>query len=325
MKLMNLEILETESTFVNPFIEQRADPYVYRHSDGYYYFTASVPEYNRIELRRAKTLNELPQAHGVDIWFKHEDGEMSANIWAPELHYLEGKWYVYFAAGRADDIFAIRMYALVCEDANPLEGTWCELGRVNSKWESFALDATTFEHRGVTYYAWAQKDPEIEGNSNLYLSKLINPWTLDEKQVMISTPDRDWERIGFIVNEGPAILKRHGKIFMTYSASATDHHYCMGLLWADEESDLLDPTSWHKLDQPVFETCEAFSQYGPGHNSFTTSEDGKIDYMVYHARSYKEIVGDPLFDPNRHARIKEITWSEEGFPIFGVPMKDNKY
>ena len=53
-----------------------------------------------------------------------------------------------------------------------------KLGRIKTKWEYFALDATTFEHKGIRYYVWAQKDPEIEGNTNLYIAKLLNPWTV---------------------------------------------------------------------------------------------------------------------------------------------------
>lgn len=312
------------SEFVNPFIEQRADPFMMKHHDGYYYFTASVPEYNRIELRRSKTIDGLRTATPVDVWHKHEAGEMSANIWAPELHFIEGKWYIYFAAGRVDDIFAIRMYALECSSANPLEGEWVERGRIETKWDSFSLDATTFEHKGIRYYVWAQKDPEIEGNTNLYIAELLDPCTVSDKQVMITTPDREWERIGFLVNEGPAVLKKNGKIFIAYSASATDHHYCMGLLTADEDADLLDAASWVKSEGAVFETSEEHQQYGPGHNSFVKSECGEFDYMVYHARNYKEIEGDPLYDPNRHARIKQVKWDEFGNPVFGVPLPDTK-
>ena len=308
--------------FVNPFIEQRADPFIMKHTDGYYYFTASVPEYDRIEVRRSKTIDGLRSAKPVNIWHKHEEGEMSANIWAPEIHFIDGKWVIYFAAGRVDDIFAIRMYALACNHDNPLEGEWRELGRITTKWDSFALDATTFEHRGIRYYVWAQKDPKIEGNTNLYIAKLLDPVTVSKQQVMITTPDQEWERIGFLVNEGPAILKKNGKIFMTYSASATDHHYCMGLLTADENADLLDPASWVKSKGPVFATCEENEQYGPGHNSFVKAEDGETDLMIYHARNYKEIEGDPLYDPNRHARVKVIEWDEAGYPVFGVPMAD---
>ena len=46
----------TESIYNKPWIMQRADPYVYRHTDGTYYFTASIPAYDGIVLRRARTL-----------------------------------------------------------------------------------------------------------------------------------------------------------------------------------------------------------------------------------------------------------------------------
>jgi GH43 family beta-xylosidase len=318
----------TKFNVKNPLIEQRADPFIYKHSDGYYYFTASVPDYDRIELRRSKTIQGLTEAEAKTIWVKQETGIMSANIWAPEIHNIDEKWYVYFAAARTsetkDGLFDHRMFVLENSSANPLEGDWVEKGQVKTKWESFALDATTFEHKGVRYYVWAQKDPEIHGNSNLYIAEMENPWTLKGEQVCITTPEYDWEKIGFLVNEGAAVLKRNGRIFISYSASATDSNYCMGLLTADEASDLLDPASWKKSSKPVFTTNEKTGQYGPGHNSFTVSEDGSKDILVYHARNYKEIEGDPLYDPNRHTRVQAIEWNEDGTPNFGVPAPDAK-
>ncbi|WP_419144506.1 family 43 glycosylhydrolase, partial [Paenibacillus vortex] len=155
----------------NPLIEQRADPWIYKHVDGYYYFTGSVPEYDRIVLRRSTTIQGLVDSQEATIWRKHESGLMSANIWAPELHYIDGKWYVYYAAAHTsetrDGLFDHRMFVLENEAANPLDGEWVEKGQVITRWESFALDATTFEHRGNRYYVWAQKDPAIPGNSNL--------------------------------------------------------------------------------------------------------------------------------------------------------------
>ncbi|WP_242694869.1 glycoside hydrolase family 43 protein [Pseudogracilibacillus auburnensis] len=309
--------------YKNPLVEQRADPWVYKHTDGYYYFTGSVPAFDRIEVRRSKTINGLADAEPVTVWEKYESGPMSANIWAPEIHFVDGKWYIHFAAGRKDAIFDIRMYVLENASPNPLRGEWVEKGQVKTDWDSFSLDATTFEHHGEQYYVWAQSDPKIGGNSNLYIAKMENQWTLSSPQVMISKPEFDWEIIGFRVNEGAAVLKRNGKIFISYSASKTDYNYCMGLLWADENSNLLDPTSWEKATEPVFQTSEENKQYGPGHNSFTVSEDGKEDILVYHARNYKEIEGDPLWDPNRHARAKEFTWNADGTPHFGIPMADD--
>lgn len=315
--------LPQTKAYINPVVLQRADPWIYKHTDGYYYFTASVPEYDRIELRRSLTVQGLAEAQPVVCWRKYETGMMSANIWAPEIHYIDGRWYIYFAAARTaetnDGLFDHRMFVLENASANPLEGEWTEKGQIRTAWESFALDATTFEHRGTRYLVWAQKDPSIVGNSNLYIAPMSNPWTLEGPQACITTPEYDWEKIGFLVNEGAAVLKRNGRIFISYSASATDHNYCMGLLWADENSDLMDPASWSKSPSPVFQSDASVSQFGPGHNSFTVAEDGKTDLLVYHARSYTQIDGDPLYDPNRHTCVKSFTWDEKGMPQFGTP------
>ncbi len=308
-------------TFPNPLVQQRADPWVSKHSDGYYYFSATAPEYDRIELRRSKTISGLQDAESVVVWRKHERGPMSWHIWAPEIHFIAGKWYLYFAAGRAEAIWDIRMYVLECASANPLEGEWIEKGKLKANWESFSLDATTFEHRGKRYLAWAQNDPKIKGNTNLYIAEMENPWTIKGKQVMITHPEFDWERVGYWVNEGPAMVCRNGRVFITYSASATDANYCMGLLTAAEDADLLDAKSWHKSNTPVFKSSEANSLFGPGHSCFTVAEDGKTDLLVYHARSYKEIQGEALNNPDRHTRVQVLHWNADGTPDFGEPAK----
>lgn len=319
-------VRQSERNGVKPLIEQRADPFIYRHTDGCYYFVASVPEYDRIEIRKASTLQGLADAVPSVVWRKHETGLLSANIWAPELHFIDGKWYVYFAAAHTSEtkegLFDHRMFVLECGSADPLEGEWVEKGQVRTAWESFSLDATTFEHNGERYYVWAQKDPNIEGNSNLYISKMSNPWTLTGKQTMISIPDLDWERIGFKVNEGAAFIRKGDRVFLSYSASATDFNYCMGLLEASADADLLDAASWDKSPVPVLTTDEQLGLYGPGHNNFTVAEDGVTALFVFHARTYKEIAGDPLYDPNRHTFVAELKWTEDGRPDFRASVAD---
>ena len=306
-------------TWTNPLIEQRADPHLSLVA-GRYWFTASVPGYDAIELRSAGTLAGLASARAQVIWRRHDSGPMSWHVWAPELHRIDGRWFVYFAASERDDIWKLRMYVLECQGEDPLRDAWVERGRIVTPEEGFSLDATPFDHRGRRYLCWAQKSPPTE--SNLYLAELANPWTLATAPVCISRPELAWERVGFHVNEGPAVLKRHGRVFIGYSASATDANYCMGLLWADEADDLLDPGSWCKSPRPVFATDASAGQYGPGHNSFTTTPDGATDLLVYHARPYRDIVGDPLNDPNRHARVQPFGWRDDGFPDFGTPVAD---
>lgn len=318
------------SQYTTPLFLKKADPCIYKHSDGYYYFTASAPEFDRIELQRATTIEGLRDAEIVTIWKKHDDGPMSELIWAPEIHFLDGKWYIYFAAAPTVDIhpehqtFQHRMFVLENDSSNPLEGKWNEKGQMKTEMESFALDATVFVHDGKTYYVWAQKDPKIAGNSNLYIAEMENPWTLKTKPVMLTKPEFDWEVIGFLVNEGPSVLKRNGRIFITYSASATDENYAMGLLTANDTSNLLDANSWSKSETPVFVTNEENKKYGPGHNSFTVSEDGTKDLLVYHARDFKNEEEDALNDAGRHACVQAFEYDENGLPVFGIPVKNTK-
>ena len=258
-----------------PWIMRRADPYVYRHTDGSYYFTAS----------------------------------------------LDGKWYIYFAGSDKDDIWALRPYVLECSGKDPLKDPWVEKGMMQRaeddafSFTDFSLDGTVFESRGRRYYVWAEKVSVGKKISNLYIAEMETPWKLKTAQVLLATPCYDWERIGFWVNEGPFALKRNGKIFLTYSASETGVYYCVGLLEADEDADLLDPESWSKSRYPVLQSDASKGIYGPGHNCFTVDENGR-DIMVYHARTETEIVGDPLYNPNRHAMLMEFGFDEAGRPVF---------
>lgn len=303
------------------WIGQRADPYVLRHTDGSYYFTGSMPEYDCIALRRADCLAGLADAPEKVVWRRHESGPMSCHVWAPELHCLDGKWYIYFAAGEKEDIWKIRPYVLECEGQDPLADAWRELGKMKRadedefSFEAFSLDATVFENKGKHYFVWAEKTGVGRQISNLYIARMERPDKLETVQVLLTTPDYDWERHGFWVNEGPAVIKRGGRIFLTYSASDTGVNYCMGMLTAEEDADLLDSRSWRKERYPVLGTDEDRGIYGPGHNSFTMDENGN-DIMVYHARTTRELTGNPLYVPNRHAMLMKLGWDGKERPVF---------
>lgn len=311
-----------KTRYNQPFIEQRADPYMYKNTDGMYYFTASVPAYNRIILRGAKTIEGLKTAEEKTIWKKHKEGPQSIHIWAPEIHHIYGEWYIYYAAGDMEDVWKIRPYVLHCKGQNPLEDPWEEMGMMQAadedefSFHAFSLDATVFENKGKYYWIWAEKTGVGKQISNLYIARLEAPNKLATVQRLLTTPDYNWERVDFWVNEGPAILKHEGKIYLTFSASATGACYCMGMMYAEEGADLLDPHVWKKLKNPVLKTDEKKGIYGPGHNSFVKAEDGIADLCIYHARCYDEIQGDPLYDPNRHTMIMRVVYDENNAPIF---------
>ncbi|MEU4692665.1 glycoside hydrolase family 43 protein [Actinoplanes sp. NPDC023714] len=310
-------------TTKDPLISQRADPWITRPIGGTYYFTGSVPEYDRLVVRGASTIEGLSTAEESVIWRRPASGTMGGHIWAPELHRIGGRWYIYFAAGDADDVFRIRTYVLESSLDDPRDPAgWTLKGRLRTEWDGFTLDATSFTHKGKQYLVWAQSEPEIAVNSSLYIARMANPWTFATKPTRIATPTLSWEILGYRVNEGPAVLIRNGRVFLTFSASATDARYAMGLLTADADADLLKRESWVKTPDPIFVTNEKTKRYGPGHNSFTVAEDGRTDVLVYHARDYRDITGDPLYDPNRHTRVQKLYWHEDGTPLFGIPVGD---
>lgn len=332
-----------ESIYPTPLIMHRADPYIYKHTDGYYYFTASYTDmehnldgryqYLYIILRRASSIMNLADgsnAYEEKIIFEKKpiaNGALSPHIWAPEIHYIDGIWVVYYSTTISDESpWRIRPHCLICAGDDPFINPWDDNGPMKTlsvndiAFTDFSLDHTHFEHRGIHYLVWAQKTNNI---SDIWMARLENPWTICTKSVRLSHPEFNWELHGFAVNEGPSIIKRNKKIFLSFSSSGTDSMYCMGLLTADENADLLDADSWYKLPYPIFQSSKATKQYGPGHNSFTLSEDDYEDFIIYHGREETRYLIDetyqPLYDAGRNAYVGKVFWNPDGTPNFSVP------
>lgn len=324
----------SKELYNNPFISERADPYIVDGKDGYYYFTASYPAYgsvdkgyDRIILRRSSTVGGLATADEKIIWSAHPSGIMAKHIWAPEIHKIGGSWYIFYAAGSSSNIWAIRPYVLRC-DGDPYTGSWTECGQMQAapgdqeSFAGFSLDMTYFENNGKHFVIWA----EIKGDSSLFMAEInpSQPWKLISAPIMLTKPEYDWELVNNRVNEGPAVLKTENKIYVFFSASGTGSEYCVGRLEADINSDFMDISSWRKLDHPVLSTADLPGESGPGHNSFVTDEMGNL-LIVYHSRpdshSYKECGSyskDPLYDPCRHTRIKRVVFSSDRTPVINL-------
>ncbi|MBE5928783.1 MAG: hypothetical protein E7267_05370 [Lachnospiraceae bacterium] len=338
---------EDEETlnYANPFIMQRADPYIcYDEEEECYYFTSTYPAfhnvlggYDRLIIRKSDTVEGLSDENGGlenerIIWQAPSGGNMSRHIWAPELHKINGRYYMFFAAGNESNVWHIRPYVLVCkEGCDPyLPESWrnadgsYEIHAAESRdsryFKNMSLDMSYFEHNGKHYVIWA----DIIGQSALYMQEIDpdKPWVgISDKVIMLTTPEYGWEREGERVNEGASIIKHGGKIFCAFSASGTGPEYCIGGLYADEDSDLMDEKSWTKLGYPLLTSADVAGEYGPGHNCFFYDPNGN-PIFVYHARPAECFENkcewanaSPLYDPCRHARIKKMHWSNDGFPI----------
>ena len=312
---------DSSETFTNPLLPAGADPWV-TYEDGFYYYMHTTG--HNLTLWKTRSLADLSAAEKKVVWTPPPSGPYAHGIWAPELHRLDGAWYIYFAADAGTNA-THRLWVLENTAADPLQGTWVMKGKLAAPSDRWAIDGSVFAHEGRRYAVWSGWEGEVNGVQHLYIARMENPWTIEGERVMISTPTYPWEKVGDLpgdpphvdVNEGPQVLKRNGRIFLVYSASGcwTDH-YALGLLTADADSDLLDPAAWTKSPAPVFTSSPEAGAYGTGHHSFFTSPDGTEDWILYHANPEP---GQGC-GSHRSPRAQRFTWKADGTPDFGRPV-----
>lgn len=312
----NFALAQPPATFTNPIHNSGPDPWIEYRGGDYYLMTTTG---DNLTIWKASTLAALKAAQPNVVWKPpSKTAPYATDIWAPELHFMDGKWYIYFAgdADRHNDTH--RIWVLENASRDPTTGNWTMKGELADPSDKWAIDPTVFENHHRWYLLWSGWPGDEDGVQNIYIAALENPWTIQGHRVILSTPDHNWEQHGPVkVDEGPEVLKHDNRLFVLFSAShcSTDD-YELGLLTASADSDLLDPASWKKLPQPVFVQSAPAHAYGPGHNGFFKSPDGKQDWIVYHANP----------GPNqgcssaRSPRAQPFTWNADGTPNFGRPV-----
>ncbi|MEV7086935.1 family 43 glycosylhydrolase [Streptomyces sp. NPDC093085] len=295
--------------YTNPVKSQKgADPWIQYHDGAYYLITTSWT--SELTMRTAPTLAGLATAPSRQVW-ADSTASRCCNMWAPEIHLWNGRWYLYYVAGQgiADYIPTQRVHVLESAGADPL-GPYTYRGRLGSDW---MLDATLLTLDGSLYLLGSASGG---GTQNLVIAPLANPYTPSGPFSTISTPTLAWERSGGAVNEGPEVLRRGGRTFVVYSASGCwTPDYTLGRL-TYTGTDPLRASSWTKNPTPVFGRNDAAGVYGPGHNGFFTSPDGSESWIVYHAN---DAPGDGC-DNGRTTRAQKFTWNADGTPDFGTPV-----
>jgi len=310
--IVRLEYCQEESeipaTFTNPVVADGADPWVIRYQDVYYYCFATD---DRIWISCSKNLHEIGLAEPKLVWQPPKGNPWSEELWAPELHFFDNKWYIYVAADDGANENH-RMYVLESDNIDP-QSHYVLVGKIADSTDCWAIDGTVLEHRGHLYFIWSGWEGKVNVQQNLYIAPMSNPATISGDRVLISEPEYEWEKIGRpLVNEGPEILKKNDKIHIIYSASGSwTDDYCLGQL-TFTGGDILSRESWSKNPRPVFSKTETV--FGPGHASFVKSPDGREDWIVYHAAKYKGGGWD------RDVRMQKFGWNSDDSPNFGAPV-----
>jgi len=299
----------SEKTITNPVAAEAADPWVLRHDGAYYYCCARR---GAIAVNTARTLEEVLQRSGKTVWKAEPDKPYSRHIWAPELHHIDGRWYIYFAAddGKNENH---RMYLLAGASDDPL-GPYSFVGRLAVQPDRWAIDGTVLQYKGNLYFIWSGWEGDEDVSQELYIARMKSPVELTGERALISRPEHDWERSIFPINEGPAALEHGGRIFIIYSASASwTDHYCLGQIEL-VGADPMNPKAWRKKPTPVFAPTDKV--FGPGHCSFIKSPDGREDWIIYHSAK------GPGSGWDRQARAQRFEWTADGQPDFGEPLPD---
>lgn len=305
-----------ECAFTNPILMPGEDPSLVFH-DGFYYLVQSDP--GRLTIVKSPTLTDLDEAEPVVVFAPPPGKPYSYDLWAPELTYLDGNWYIYVAATDAPgNNPSHRMYVLQADSDDP-QGTWTVKGKVyDSEADKWAIDGVVFEYDGQLYMVWSGW-PGDRGNfpQNLYIAPMSDPLTLSGERVLLSEPDEPWEQSKAAIQEGPQVFIHDGQLSIVYSADASwTTVYKLGLLKLTGD-DPLDPTAWEKVG-PVFSgySNASGSVYGVGHNSNPVpSPDGSESWLVYHTKTLPTDGWD-----DRAIAAQEFTWNADGTPNFGQPV-----
>lgn len=293
--------------YTNPIIPtstngHTADPYVIKYN-GMYYHCYKLRD--GVYLSKSKELCDIGTGERMCVYKAPEKGNDS--LWfAPELHHINGAWYIYGAPITDETTDMHTMCVLENKSDDPMS-PYTNLGMIHGLENTWCIDATILHHDNKLWMIWTTC-------AEMYISEMENPWTIKGKITALTHPEYEFETKQGIVNEGPAILKRDNKIHVVYSAndSKTDD-YCLGLLTYNG-GDILDIANWEKSKKALFEKTDDI--YGPGHCSFTTAEESgeTVDYIVYHAN-----LESGSGWTGRSVWIQKFTWDDDGYPVFGKP------
>lgn len=307
-----------EDYFYNPMVIdfRMGDPWLYYH-DGYYYYTQS--EGTRVRVTKSPYMTQLTSNPNDEtrtkILFRQKSIDV-VEIWAPEIFFFEGHWYIYFTATKdakteIEKDTGRRTYGMksVTDDAF---GEWETPVEIKLPMDYRSIDATFLDYDGRQYIIWSgwPNAENLNWRQNLYITELVtgNPLlaksTADTERHIISVPHYEWENSSIFQNEGPsAIISPDGTPIIFYAGNFSgDDSYCVGYITLTG-TDLTNFDHWTKNPEPLMATDMAYSEIiAPGHCSIVKSPDQTEWWIMYHSAKYSGAGWD------RMARLQKMEW-----------------
>ena len=264
-----------------------ADPFILRVDDGYVAYGgsgAAIQGGDAVEVLESPDLRSWrSRGHALAL----ADATPGDECWAAEVLHFSNAFWMFYSIGSGISGHHIR----VARAANAF-GPFVDQGVNLTPGERFAIDAHPFmdaDGRLYLFFARDVLDAERPG-THLAVVELSSPTTTGGSPLPVLEPHADWQiyesdrlmygdRFDWHTLEGPSVVHRGGRYWLTYSGGAwTGPGYAVS--WAVADS-LLGP--WSHAPEGTPPVLASSDEYlGPGHNSLTIDPDGR-DVIAFHA------------------------------------------
>ena len=287
-----------QAPYQNPVIgnprqvkERVADPHVLKYNGEYYLYTTGNPI---TAFHSTDLVNWTPLGAVLTVDPK-KDQWNQADVWAPEVVYRNGKFYMYYSATRRSPDWRIEEMARrggVAVSDTP-RGPFVDSGApVTPGW---AIDGHILVEpdTGEEYFFYSYfYEPRYPG-AGIVVDRMTSRYRLAGQPTHVTRGSEPWEDKdgdhfnGSVryTNEGPTAVKHNGRYYMMYSGGSWDlPTYAMA--YASSPSLLLagglEGPGWTKSTPPFLRSTTLVE--GPGHNCLIKGPNNVDDFTLYHAR-----------------------------------------
>jgi len=305
--------------YSNPVGDREApDPFVtYDGVTGYYYLLYTRGK--EVRIYRSRHIATIMNDESLKVFGVPEHGVYGC-IWAPEMHKIDGRWYIYTCgATEPSGRERRRLFVLRSKSEDPFDGF--EFAGFPDPGLA-AIDPTVFvADDGTIYMSYAA---ENRGN-RIHIRRMSSPTEFDGGSVMICEAEHEWEKVPPYVGdstivEGPFFVRSpdRSRLFILYSANGCwSDQYRLGVL-EYTGGEMVSKEGWKKYPDFIFGSGNG--TFGPGHMSFFLSPDKSQTWMAYHSMHESNV--NVRWAP-RYLHFQELKFTDDGFPANSEPLPMN--
>ena len=295
-------------TYTNPvYGGYLADPFVLEHNGEYYaYGTVPLGELAVPVLHSRDLVNWRELGHALTM-----RGDVFEALWAPEVAYDNGTFYMYFSAGGEEGQGHQLRVALASHPAGPFEDS----GAVLTPDDPFTIDAHPFRDEDGGWYLYYCRDflePDAGGRvgTGIVVDRLVGMTRLAGERRTVVRPHADWQlyersrewygRVWDWYTVEGAFVRKHGDLYYCLYSGGAWREPNYGISYVVAEGPMGPFFPGEGAEGPGILRTLPGRVIGPGHASVASAPDNTREYLVYHA-----------WDPDhtrRQMRIDPLDW-----------------